>query len=179
MSRVGRAVISFDPANVRVTEKDGSVTVKGPRGELSFALPDPISVEIGEGSITVRRKGDSVRSRALHGTARSMLANMAGGVATGFSKVLRITGMGYRAMMKGRDLVLNVGFSNPVQIAIPDGITVKVEGNNVIRVEGIDRQRVGQIAASIRAIRPPEPYKGKGIAYEGEYIRRKAGKTGI
>lgn len=177
MSRVGLKSISLpDKVSVSVGN-DGVVTVKGPKGELQWKLPPGISVAEEDGGVRVSRTGEERRLRALHGTARSLIANMIQGVNQGFSKDLEIVGVGFRAAVKGDALDLSVGRSHPVLHPIPQGVTVTVADNTKIRVEGIDKQLVGQVAADVRAYYPPEPYKGKGIRYAGEQIRRKAGKS--
>jgi large subunit ribosomal protein L6 len=154
------------------------VTVKGSKGELSREFTDRVSFSMDDGVITVAREDDTRESRALHGLSRALLANMVEGVSEGFSKVLEIQGVGYRASLKGSDIELLVGFSHPVNVKAPKGITFEVPEPTRIIVSGIDKEQVGQVAADIRKVRPPEPYKGKGIRYEGEYVRRKAGKAG-
>lgn len=177
MSRIGKLPISL-PDKVEVQADDGGVvSVKGPKGELSWQLPEGISLEQGEGGVELTRKGENRRQKALHGTARSLISNMVQGVSEGFVKQLEIQGVGYRAAVKGKALDLSLGFSHPVQHPIPEDLTVSVENNTEIKVEGIDKQRVGQFAAEVRAYRPPEPYKGKGVRYKDEYVRRKAGKS--
>jgi large subunit ribosomal protein L6 len=150
--------------------------VNGPLGELTQNLPQRIKVEEGEGQLLVKRPTERGEDRALHGLTRSLVANMVEGVTKGFSKTLEIQGVGYRAALRGADLELNVGFSHTVVVKAPQGITFEVPAPNQIVVKGIDKQKVGQVAAEIRAVRPPEPYKGKGVRYEGEYVRRKVGK---
>lgn len=177
MSRIGRQPVSV-PSNVTVTVGEGnSVSVKGPKGELTRQFPASISFDRDEGVINVTRPNDEGKQRALHGLSRSLLNNMVTGVSTGFTKVLEVQGVGYRAQMQGSNLQLALGFSHPVVVAPPAGITFTVEGPRV-NVEGIDKEKVGQVAANIRKLRPPEPYKGKGIRYSGERVRRKAGKAG-
>jgi large subunit ribosomal protein L6 len=177
MSRVGKMPIPVPPGvEVRV---DGShVSVKGPKGELSRDLNPEMKVEQSDGQVVVSRPTDQPRHRAMHGLTRTLVANMVVGVSDGFSKTLELQGVGYRAQMQGRDLVLAVGYSHPVQVPPPEGIDFEVEGTTKIIVRGINREHVGQTAADVRKIRPPEPYKGKGIRYQGEYVRRKAGKAG-
>ena len=177
MSRIGRQPVSV-PSNVTVTVGEGnSVSVKGPKGELTRQFPASISFDRDEGVINVTRPNDEGKQRALHGLSRSLLNNMVTGVSTGFTKVLEVQGVGYRAQMQGSNLQLALGFSHPVVVAPPACITFTVEGPRV-NVEGIDKEKVGQVAANIRKLRPPEPYKGKGIRYSGERVRRKAGKAG-
>ena len=177
MSRIGRQPVSI-PDGVTVSIGEGQLEVKGPKGTLTGPLPSEVSAEIEDGSVVFSRVGDTTDVRALHGLARALTNNMVIGVTQGFSKALQIEGVGYRAEMKGKELVLNLGFSHPVEMPVPEGLSVKVDGTTRLVVEGIDKQAVGQFAANIRELRPPEPYKGKGIRYEGEYIRRKVGKTG-
>ncbi len=176
MSRVGKKVITL-PAGVTVSVKDATVTVKGGKGELSRTLPEGISVSIEESNLTVNRADDSRKLRALHGTNRSLLANMVEGVSKGFTKELEIVGVGFKAAVKGKDLDLALGKSHPILHPIPAGITVTVTDNTKVKVEGIDKQLVGQFAAEVRGYYPPEPYKGKGVHYVGEHIRRKEGKS--
>ena len=177
MSRIGRQPIPV-PANVQVSiGDDNSVVVKGPKGELSRQFPPVLSIERDEGSLVVSRPNDEGKVRALHGLSRTLLSNMVVGVTTGFTKSLEVQGVGYRAQLQGSTLQLALGFSHPVLVAPPEGITFQLEGPRV-HVQGIDKERVGQVAANIRKLRPPEPYKGKGIRYVGEHVRRKAGKAG-
>ena len=178
MSRIGRAPIQV-PANVTVTVADGNtVTVKGPLGELTRTFAPSISIAQNGATIEVARPNDEAANRALHGLTRTLLNNMIVGVTTGYAKRLEINGVGYRAEKQGKRLVLSLGYSHPVYFEEGDGITFELPDNTTIIVKGIDNQKVGQIAAKIRAKRPPEPYLGKGIKYAGEKIRRKAGKTG-
>jgi large subunit ribosomal protein L6 len=167
------------PAGVDVNVGDEGVTVKGPKGTLSEKFDDRISVVVDEGVVRLSRSDDARESRALHGLSRALLYNMVVGVSEGYRKELRTEGVGYRANLQGRRLELQVGFSHPVHIEAPDGIDFEVPEQTRIVVSGIDKQKVGQIAAEIRGVRPPEPYKGKGIRYVGEYVRRKAGKAGV
>ncbi len=178
MSRIGKMPIQI-PDGVTVEYKDGLITVKGPKGQLQFRHHPDMIIEMKDKEILVKRPSDKKFHRALHGTTRQIINNMIIGVKDGFKKELEVHGTGYRARMEGKNLVLQVGFSHDVVMTPPEGITVKVEGQNKIIVEGIDKQLVGQFAANIRAVRPPEPYKGKGIRYAGEHIRRKAGKAGV
>ena len=176
MSRVGQAPIAV-PSGVDVTIREGHVTVKGPKGQLERSIPEGISLSQDDGQILVARSGDGRDVRALHGLIRSLVANMVAGVTTGFEKSLEIHGVGYRAAKQGNDLEIQVGFSHPVKKPAPAGIEYDVPTPTRITVRGIDKELVGQIAAEIRAIRKPEPYKAKGIRYEGEHIRRKGGKA--
>ena len=177
MSRIGRLAIDV-PSGVAVKVSDGDVSVKGPKGELGIAVAKPITVKVEGTTVTVARPDDEKRSRQLHGLTRTLISNMVDGVTKGFSRNLEIVGVGYRAQMQGKKLALQLGFSHPVVVEPPAGITIAVEGTNKISVSGADKQQVGQLAAQIRDIRPPEPYKGKGIRYEGERVRRKLGKAG-
>jgi large subunit ribosomal protein L6 len=178
MSRIGRKSIPV-PAGVDVTITGQTVKVKGPKGELSHTVAEPITVEKAEnGELAVNRPNDERRAKELHGLSRTLVANMIVGVTEGYKKTLEINGTGYRVTAKGKDLEFALGFSHPVLVEAPDGITFTVEKPTLFHVAGIDKQQVGEIAANIRKIRPPEPYKGKGIKYQGEVIRRKAGKAG-
>jgi large subunit ribosomal protein L6 len=178
VSRIGRKPIPV-PAGVEVAIEDRTVRVKGPKGELSYTLVDPIRVERGEdGSLQVVRPNDERRSKELHGLSRTLIANMIEGVTNGYRKTLEINGTGYRVAAKGRDLEFSLGFSHPVVVQAPEGIQFTVEKPTLFHVAGIDKQLVGEVAANIRKLRPPEPYKGKGIKYSDEVIRRKAGKAG-
>ena len=177
MSRIGNKVITV-PAGVEVNIVDNFATVKGPKGELKQQFDKDMTFNIEGSEITVVRPSDSKRHRTVHGTTRAILANMIEGVSTGFKKELELIGVGYRAQMQGKKLVLNVGYSHPVEFEEIDGIKLGVEGNTKVSIEGINKEVVGQYAAKVRAVRPPEPYKGKGIRYVGEYVRRKEGKTG-
>lgn len=177
MSRIGKLPISI-PSGVTITVGDeNAVTVKGPKGELSEKLCPEMELKVEDGTITVNRPSDDKQHRALHGLTRSLLNNMVVGVTDGFQKNLEIVGVGYRAQMQGTTLVLNVGYSHPVEVVPPKGITFEVPAPTKISVKGSDKQQVGQTAADIRVIRKPEPYKGKGIRYEGEFVRHKEGKT--
>ena len=175
MSRIGRAPITL-PDGVSVELSGQKVTVKGPKGELTHTVVEPIRVAQEDGQIVVTRPTDRGPHRALHGLSRSLIANMVEGVSTGFERSLEIVGVGYRAQLKGTALEIAAGFSHPVSIAPPDGISFEVPAPTQVVVRGIDKQAVGQIAAQIRGVRPPEPYKGKGIRYAGEHVRRKVGK---
>ncbi|MBD1869101.1 50S ribosomal protein L6 [Oculatella sp. FACHB-28] len=177
MSRIGKRPIPL-PAKVTVTIAGQQVAVKGPKGELSRILPAEVEVSQEGETLLVKRRNDSRVARQRHGLSRTLVANMVEGVSQGFQRRLEIQGVGYRAQVQGRNLTLNVGYSNPVQIAPPEGIQLAVENNTNVLISGIDKEIVGNIAAQIRAVRPPEPYKGKGIRYAGEMVRRKAGKAG-
>jgi len=178
MSRIGLRPIAI-PNGVDITiDADNNVSVKGPKGQLAASFDRAMTLNRVDSTITVERPNDERRNRALHGLTRTLLFNMVTGVTEGFRKSLDVTGVGYRAAMDGKILVLNVGYSHPVRITPAEGVTFAVEGNNKIHVTGFDKQVVGEEASRIRRVRPPEPYKGKGIRYEGEVIRRKAGKAG-
>lgn len=177
MSRIGKRPISI-PAKVQVTIDGASVSVKGPKGELSRSLPTQVTVTQEGETLLVTRRDDTRTSRQMHGLSRTLVANMVEGVSQGFQRRLEIQGVGYRAQVQGRNLVLNMGYSHQVQIEPPEGIQFAVEGTTNVVVSGYDKEIVGNTAAKIRAVRPPEPYKGKGIRYSGEVVRRKAGKTG-
>ena len=175
MSRIGRKPIEI-PAGVTVTVEPGRVAVTGPLGTLQQQVPARMKVEQEDGTIVVKRPTDRGEHRALHGLTRSLIYNMVHGVTEGYEKRLQIQGVGYRAALRGRDIELAVGYSHPVQIKAPDGIDFEVPQPTQIVVRGIDKQAVGEVAARIRKVRPPEPYKGKGIRYDGEYVARKVGK---
>jgi large subunit ribosomal protein L6 len=178
MSRIGRLPITV-PAGVEVTIDGADVTVKGPKGTLSHTVPAPITVEKAEdGTLKVTRPNDERMSRSLHGLTRTLVANMVAGVTEGYTKKLEIVGTGYRVIAKGSDLEFALGFSHPVIIPAPEGISFAVETPTRFSVSGIDKQQVGEVAAKLRKLRKPDPYKGKGVRYEGEVIRRKAGKAG-
>src|SRR3954453_17109783 len=177
MSRIGRKSIPV-PAGVDITISGQTVKVKGPKGELSHTVAEPITVEQKDGELVVNRPNDERRAKELHGLSRTLVANMIVGVTEGYKKSLEIAGTGYRVTAKGKDLEFALGFSHPVNVPAPDGITFSVERPTQFTVAGIDKQLVGEVAANIRKIRPPEPYKGKGVKYQGEVIRRKAGKAG-
>lgn len=178
MSRIGRKPIPV-PAGVDINIDGQTVLVKGPKGELSHTVAEPITVERDDdGTLVVVRPNDERRAKELHGLSRTLVANMVVGVTEGYRKSLEINGTGYRVQQKGADLEFALGFSHPVIVAAPDGITFTVERPTLFHVAGIDKQQVGEVAANIRKIRPPEPYKGKGVKYQGEVIRRKAGKAG-
>ncbi len=178
MSRIGKLPVSI-PAGVTITvDEKNVVTVKGPKGTLSQPVSPDMQVSLEEGVLLVKRASDDKRHRALHGLTRSLIHNMVVGTTAGFEKRLEIVGVGYKAQMNGAKLILNVGYSHPVEFTAPENISFEVPAPTKITVRGIDKQVVGQIAANIRAVREPEPYKGKGIRYEGERVRRKEGKTG-
>ncbi|MFC4323824.1 50S ribosomal protein L6 [Litchfieldia salsa] len=176
MSRIGKKPIEI-PAGVTITLNGTEVTVKGPKGELTRNFHSDIKINVEENVINVVRPTDNKEHRALHGTTRSILANMIEGVSKGFERGLELIGVGYRASKSGNKLVLNVGYSHPVEMTPETGVEVEVPSNTKVIVKGIDKERVGALAANIRDVRPPEPYKGKGIRYEGEKVRRKEGKT--
>jgi large subunit ribosomal protein L6 len=178
MSRIGRLPITV-PAGVDVTIDGQAVTVKGPKGTLAHTVADPIQIARAEdGTLQVTRPDDERTNRALHGLSRSLVANMVRGVTEGYTKVLEIVGTGYRVTAKGSDLEFSLGFSHPVLVKAPDGISFAVETPTRFSVSGVDKQKVGEVAANIRKLRRPDPYKGKGVRYQGEQIRRKAGKAG-
>ena len=177
MSRVGKQPIPLTP-EVKIVIEGNHLNVSGPRGELARDLPPEISIQQDEGRLVLTRPGDEPRLRALHGLSRTLVANMVQGVTAGYTKTLEVQGVGYRVQQQGEKIVLQVGYSHPVEVDPPAGISFGVEGNNRINVQGIDKEQVGQVAANIRLIRKPEPYKGKGIRYQGEVVRRKAGKAG-
>lgn len=178
MSRIGRQPVPL-PEGVRVSVAAGNqVTVQGPKGTLSRSLDPELTIRLQDGALWVQRPSDVRRHRAMHGLSRALLANMVQGVSEGFTKVLEVSRVGYRVQQVGGKLVLQVGFSHPVEVLPPQGIAFAVEGQNRVTVSGIDKELVGEVAARIRRVRPPEPYKGKGIRYAGEEVRRKAGKAG-
>ena len=178
MSRVGKQPIPI-PSGVEVKINGQSVSVMGPKGALDRTFPEEVSFALEDGEVRVERPSDDRRSRAMHGLSRALLANMVIGVSEGYRKELQLVGVGYRAALKGQDLELQVGFSHPVSIVPPDGVAFEVPEPTKVIVSGIDKERVGQASADIRKVRPPEPYKGKGIRYVDEYVRRKAGKAGV
>jgi large subunit ribosomal protein L6 len=177
MSRIGRMPVPI-PGGVDVTINGREVTVTGPKGKLSLEVAEPIEVSQRDGVITVTRPNDEGNVRALHGLSRSLVANMVTGVTEGYRKTLEIVGVGYRVQAKGPSLEFSLGFSHPVTVSPPEGITLRVETPTRLVVEGIDKQQVGEVAANIRKLRKPDPYKGKGLRYSGEHIRRKVGKAG-
>lgn len=179
MSRIGRMPIQI-PDGVTLTVDDNRIVAKGAKGELSQDYRGSfVTINLEDKVCTVERKNETKQAKSMHGLYRKLIHNMVVGVSEGFSKVLLVNGVGYRAELRAEVLVLNLGYSNPIDYPIPEGISITVEGNNRIVISGADRQCVGQVSAEIRALRPPEPYKGKGIRYENEYVRRKIGKTGI
>jgi len=178
VSRIGRLPIAV-PSGVQVTIEGSGVTVKGPKGEMKRLFSPVVSIAMENGQVVVTRSSDEQPVRALHGTTRALLQNMVTGVSTGFTKTLEVEGVGYRAEMNGANLMLYVGYSHPVEVVPPAGISFEADPKTrVVRVMGADREAVGQMASDIRKIRPPEPYKGKGLRYQGEKVRRKAGKAG-
>lgn len=177
MSRIGRLPISV-PAGVEVKLDGALITVKGPKGELNHTLASPIKVAMEDGTLTVSRPNDERESRSLHGLTRTLIANLITGVTEGFERKLEIVGTGYRVQAKGSDLEFALGYSHPISVKAPEGITLTVESPNKFSVAGINKQQVGEVAANIRKLRKPDPYKGKGIRYAGEVIRRKVGKAG-
>lgn len=178
MSRIGKHPVPV-PDGVSVSIDGQRVTVKGPKGEVSNVLPDVVSVRLEDDEVKVERPSDSARDKAMHGLARSLVANMVEGVTEGFAKRLEIVGVGYRADASGQTVRLNLGFSHSIEYEVPEGIEVTTPSQTEIEVRGADKQMVGQVAAELRGFRPAEPYKGKGVRYEGEQVRRKAGKTGV
>lgn len=177
MSRIGNKPVVI-PEGVTVTKNGNDITVKGPNGELTRTFGPNIAISIEGNEVVFTRENDEKTNRSLHGTMRSNLDNMVIGVSKGFEKQLELIGVGYRAQLQGKKLVLNVGYSHPVEFDAPEGITIEVPSNTQVIVKGINKEHVGELAANIRGVRPPEPYKGKGIRYVGEFVRRKEGKTG-
>ena len=178
MSRIGKLPVPV-PSGVNVSVEESTVTVQGPKGTLSHVVAAPITVAAGDGALDVQRPDDERQSRALHGLTRTLINNMVVGVTDGFEKKLEIVGVGYRVLSKGpAQLEFQLGYSHPITFKAPDGITFAVEGTTKVAVQGIDKQLVGEVAANIRKLRKPEPYKGKGVRYSGEHIRRKVGKAG-
>lgn len=175
MSRIGNRVIKI-PTGVTVENNNNVITVKGPKGELSYEVINDLKVNISEGTVTVERLKEDKHTRAMHGTTNAIITNMIEGVNSGYSKELEIIGVGYRFNVKGNTLVVNAGYSHPVDLDIPKGITIEQVSNTEITIKGIDKEQVGEFAANVKKVRKPEPYKGKGIRYKGEYIRRKEGK---
>lgn len=177
MSRIGKLPVTV-PAGVTVTQNGNNITVKGPRGELSRSLPQVITVTLADGTLTATRPSDDPQHKALHGLTRSLVSNMVEGVTKGFQKTLEIVGVGYKAETRPYGLQLALGFSHPVEYRAPAGIKLTATNPTTVVIDGADKEVVGQVAAEIRSLRPPEPYKGKGVKYQGETIRRKAGKAG-
>lgn len=177
MSRIGYKVVTL-PEGVEIKQAGEEVTVKGPKGSLTRKISSIITMTVDGKEVKFDRPDDNNKTRALHGTTRANVNNMVEGVVNGFSKTLKLVGVGYRAQLKGKTLTLNVGYSHPVEFETPEGLTLEVPDNTTIKINGISKQAVGDMAAEIRAVRSPEPYKGKGIRYEDEYVRRKEGKTG-
>jgi large subunit ribosomal protein L6 len=177
MSRVGKKPIEL-PQGVSLTNNNNTITVKGPKGELTRTFNQDMEIKVEENVVTITRPSDAKEHRALHGTTRAVIANMVEGVSNGFQRNLELIGVGYRAQKQGNKLVLNVGYSHPVEIEPEAGLEIEVPAATKISIKGTDKERVGALAANIRDVRPPEPYKGKGIRYEGEFVRRKEGKTG-
>ncbi len=176
MSRIGRQPIKI-PKEVKIEVKDSSVSVKGPKGALDFCFGQVIEVETKEDTLLVKRKSNNKFARSLHGTTRAIINNMVKGVIEGFKKELEIVGVGYKVQMKGKNIDLNIGFSHPTQVSVPEGLKVSLPSNTKITIEGIDKEKVGEFAAKLRRLYPPEPYKGKGIRYVGEDVRKKLGKA--
>ena len=177
MSRIGNKPVVI-PAGVTIDLKDNTVTVKGPKGELSYTFNQNITLVQNEGEVVFTRPDDSKENKTIHGTTRAVFNNMVVGVTEGFQRELELIGVGYRAQLQGKKLVLNVGYSHPVEFTPEEGVEIEVPSNTKVIVKGYDKQKVGELAANIRGVRPPEPYKGKGIRYVNEFVRRKEGKTG-
>nr|BDA98603.1 ribosomal protein S6 [Proteomonas sp. NEIS-1375] len=177
MARLGKLPVLV-PAKVNIDLQEDNIKVKGPKGELSLELSELVTVTQEEEKISVQPSDSSKKAQQFHGLYRTLILNMVEGVTSGFEKKLELQGVGYRAQLQGRDLILNVGYSHQITIPAPAGITMGVENNTLVTVSGPDKQLVGQIASNIKSVRPPEPYKGKGIRYQGEYVRRKVGKAG-
>ncbi len=177
MSRIGKKALPI-PSDAQVTIKDGFAKVKGPKGELEFKMPEVISFELKDNTLTFSRPSDEKHVRAMHGMVRAVIASMVEGVTKGFTKTMDIEGVGYKAELRGKNLYLLLGFSHPILVIPPPGITLAAASATQISVSGVDKQLVGEVSAKIREIRPPEPYKGKGVRYSGEQVRRKAGKSG-
>ena len=177
MSRIGRKAIEI-PSGVSIEQTDGEISVRGPKGVLARRLPPAVNMQVTDGSLQFARTEERKSARAFHGLARAMVANMVRGVTLGFTRELQIEGVGYRAEVAGKRLTLSLGYSHPIVREVPESLSVSVEGTTKIKIEGIDRDQVGQFAAELRSLRPPEPYKGKGVRYSDERIRRKVGKAG-
>lgn len=178
MSRVGRLPVAI-PKGVSIDVSGSSVTVKGPKGELSETVRPEVTVTVQDDQVVVERNNESKKARGFHGLYRQLIANMVVGVTEGYSRALLINGVGYRAEVQGQTLMLNLGYSNPIEFRLPDGVSAETDGPTRVVVKSISKELVGKVASEIRGIRPPEPYKGKGIKYENEYVRRKVGKSGI
>ena len=178
MSRIGRLPVPI-PAGVKVSVGSAEFTVEGPEGKLTQDYQPQVEIKVDGGPAIVTRKNESKRAKSMHGLYRNLLNNMVIGVSQGFTRTLVINGVGYRAEVKGKNLVLNLGYSNPIEYPIPEGLTIETDGPNKVNVRGIDKARVGQVASELRSLRPPEPYKGKGVKYEEENLRRKVGKSGV
>ena len=176
MSRVGKLPIEI-PSGVKVRDDKGVVSLEGPKGKAQYTLPAKTSLSIEEGKMTVQRHGDDREAMSQHGLARKLLANMVEGISKGFSRTLEIVGVGYRADVQGKQIHLNLGYSHPIVYTLPEGVAAKVDKQTVLTMESSDKQLLGEVSAQIRALRPPEPYKGKGVKYSDEHIRRKAGKA--
>ncbi len=176
MSRIGRLPIPV-PGGVKVNESGGVVSVEGPKGKAQYALPEQVSISVEDGVVRVSREGDDRDSRSKHGLARKLVANLVEGVATGYTRTLEIVGVGYRADVKGEQIHLSLGYSHPIIYTLPKGVIAKVDKQTILTLESSDKQLLGEVSAQVRALRPPEPYKGKGVRYAGEHIRRKAGKA--
>jgi large subunit ribosomal protein L6 len=178
MSRIGKMPVTV-PSGVTVTVKENVISVKGAKGEIFQDFQPEVSFDVKDGEVIVDRINDSKRAKSMHGLYRNLLNNMVTGVSKGFQKTLVINGVGYRAELKGDTLLMNLGYSTTIEYVVPEGVTIATEGNNKVVVSGIDKAKVGQAAVEIRSLRPPEPYKGKGIKYENEILRRKVGKSGV
>jgi len=176
MSRVGKLPIPI-PDGVKVREENGVVLVEGPKGKSEYTLPSCLSMVVAEGSVSIERQGDDRDARSKHGLARKLVANIIEGVSTGFSRTLEIVGVGYRADVQGKQIHFSLGFSHPIVYTLPEGVTAKVDKQTVLTMESADKQLLGEVSAQVRALRPPEPYKGKGVRYANEHVRRKAGKA--
>lgn len=177
MSRIGKIPVKI-PDKISINIENNNITVKGPKGQLSRTIPDTVSLITENNSIQVSPTSKSMKSQQIYGLYRRLISNMIQGVTEGFQKKLTMQGVGYRSQVQGKKLILSVGYSHQVEIPAPEGITISVEANTTVLIVGIDKELVGQVAANIRSVRPPEPYKGKGIRYEGEYVRQKVGKAG-
>ncbi|MBN2442049.1 MAG: 50S ribosomal protein L6 [Spirochaetales bacterium] len=179
MSRIGRIPIEVKSDKVKISIQNNNIVLESTNGKLSQVFDEAIEIKYEKPFITVNRKNNSKRARSMHGLYRNLVSNMVVGVTDGFTKVLQIIGVGYKAEVQGSELILTLGFAHPVKYSLPKGVTCKVEANTRIIVSSIDKQQLGQVCAEIRSFRPPEPYKGKGIRYENEYVRKKVGKTGV